>query len=149
MLNKNGFVLNLKTSKTDVFRLGVKVPFEKQRVETSPISCPVKLMLDYLHLRQTGGDGTSDPLFINSKGMTLNRAYFIQIIKEIIESLGLLSDGYNGHSFGIGATTTAAKVNVPDDLIKTMGRWSSDCYQRYIRTDPKTVTIAQQKLCHF
>ncbi|KAK6178269.1 hypothetical protein SNE40_013074 [Patella caerulea] len=72
----------------------------------------------YLHLRQKGGAGKSDPLFINSKGMTLNRTYFIQIIKEIIESLGLLSDGYNGPSFRIGAATTAAKVNVPDHLIK-------------------------------
>ncbi|KAK6178268.1 hypothetical protein SNE40_013074 [Patella caerulea] len=65
----------------------------------------------YLHLRQKGGAGKSDPLFINSKGMTLNRTYFIQIIKEIIESLGLLSDGYNGPSFRIGAATTAAKVS--------------------------------------
>jgi len=41
---------------------------------------------------------------------------------------------FSGHSFWIGAATTAAQVGVEDATIKMLGRWESAAYQRYIRT---------------
>lgn len=41
----------------------------------------------------------------------------------------------SGHSFCIGAITTASRQNVSDNMIKPGGRWSSQAYQPYIRTD--------------
>ncbi len=41
---------------------------------------------------------------------------------------------YTGHSFRIGAATTAAANGVNDATIQILGRWKSDCYTRYIRT---------------
>ena len=38
------------------------------------------------------------------------------------------ASNYAGHSYRIGAATTAAEVNLPLWLIKTMGRWLSDCF---------------------
>ena len=38
-----------------------------------------------------------------------------------------------------GGATTAAARGVPDHLIKTLGRWSSDAYQIYIRTPVSSI----------
>ncbi|CAC5395448.1 unnamed protein product [Mytilus coruscus] len=73
---------------------------------------------------------TSDALFVSDDGNPLSRQFFIKHVKIISDNLGLQSKNYNGHSFRIGATTTAQEVRLEDHLIKTLGRWSSDCYTR-------------------
>ena len=49
--------------------------------------------------------------------------------------VGLEAEQYAGHSFRIGAATTA---DVNDALIKTLGRWKSDAYTLYVRVPRKT-----------
>ena len=54
---------------------------------------------------------------------------------------GLPYGSLKGQSFRIGAASAAATAGLPDWLIKVLGRWSSDCYQMYIRT-PETVLLS-------
>ena len=53
---------------------------------------------------------------------------------------------YAGRSFRIGAATTAASQGLPHWLIQTLGRWSSDCYLRYIRTPINVLTDVSKRL---
>ena len=49
-------------------------------------------------------------------------------LKGVLLQAGIQPDGFSGHSFRIGASTTAAANGVSDASIQLMGRWSSDCY---------------------
>jgi hypothetical protein len=69
--------------------------------------------------------------------------YMWTSLKHILQCIGYNADVYNGHSFRIGAATTAASVHMEDHLIKVLGRWSSDTYCRYIRTPDSVLRDAQ------
>ena len=49
-------------------------------------------------------------------------------------SQGVECTSYSGHSFRIGAATTAAMAGVADSVIQAHGRWSSTAFLGYIRT---------------
>ncbi len=52
---------------------------------------------------------------------------------------------YAGHSFLIGAASTAASVGMPEFLIKTFGRWESAAYVIYQDT---TNSVVQKNFNH-
>ena len=87
--------------------------------------------MNYLHLRRN----KPGPLFLRENGLPLTRDVFITWLRNNIARLGLKGN-YSGHSFRIGAATTAAAAGIPDHLIKTLGRWLSNAYQIYIRPPP-------------
>lgn len=141
--SKHHFTFNLKASKTDVTRQGVSIKVFRNNTST----CPVVALLKYLSIRDTHFKSKfqqpSDPLFLTEEGIPLSRNQFLQYLKTVLMSTGLDHSQFTGHSFRIGAATTAAKSRVEDHLIKTLGRWSSDCYQRYIHTPAESVRDAQ------
>ena len=64
-------------------------------------------------------------------------------IRAALTEAGLVAKDYAGHSFRIGAATTAAHQ---DSLIKTLGRWESAAYTKYIRTAPDTLQGVASRL---
>lgn len=132
-------LLHLKRSKTDPFREGVTLKLFK----TNNTVCPYMASCKYLSARTRQISSQDDPLFAMDNGQALTRACFISKFKHVLECLGINSNFYNGHSFRIGAATSAAAANVEDHLIKVLGRWSSDAYCRYIRTSSSSVRDAQ------
>jgi hypothetical protein len=87
-----------------------------------------------------------EAFFITNTTLPVTRSYFVEHLQLILRMQGLESENYNGHSFRIGAATSAASARLEDHLIKTLGRWSSDCYTRYIRTPSDVLKEAQCSL---
>ena len=46
-------------------------------------------------------------------------------VKEALDVAGVESGQYSGHSFRIGAATTAAARGLEDSTVRTLGRWKS------------------------
>ena len=135
--------LRLLASKTDPFRRGATITIGA----SSGPCCPVSSLARYLDATRRSSNLPADtPLFKFTSGTPLTRAVFTQHIQRALTETGFAnSSRFMSHSFRIGAATTAAEVGVPAWLIKTMGRWSSDAYQQYIRTPLATrLAVAQQ-----
>jgi hypothetical protein len=54
-------------------------------------------------------------------------------MRETLLAAGVEYHRFSGHSFRIGAATTAAARGVADSTIQTLGRWKSESFRRYIR----------------
>ena len=106
--------VRIKASKTDPFRKGVTVYIGATRGDL----CPVAALLSYMVLR-----GNHDgPLFVFGNGDHLPRERFVTHLCQALSVAGVDSTLYAGHSFRIGAATTAAMCGIQDSLIKTLGR---------------------------
>lgn len=130
--------VHIKQAKTDPFRQGVDIYLG---ATDNPI-CPVSGILPYLAVRGT----QPGPLFITNDGKYLTRLLFSTRIDALLESLHVDTSQYNTHSFRIGAATTAAQAHIPETHIKTLGRWRSDAYQRYIKMPPQELAKFTKRL---
>ncbi|XP_071173198.1 uncharacterized protein [Mytilus edulis] len=140
---KDKVTFHLKASKTDPFREGVDIHLFASGVSVCPV-LSLERYMDY-RSRKFKDSKSQDAFFVMENRKALTRNYFISSLKNILAVLGYNSDLYNGHSFRIGASTTAGS-KIEDHLIQTLGRWSSQCYTRYIRTSLSTIQQAQQAL---
>ena len=78
------------------------------------------------------------PLLVFQSGQLLTRSSVTNLLRDAARCVGLPYQSLKGHSFRIGAASTAAAAGLPDWLIKVLGR----CYQLYIRTPPSIVLSA-------
>ena len=75
-------------------------------------------------------------LFQYKDGRPLTKKTFVDEVRRLLESASTgNTSSYSGHSFQIGAATSAAMAGAPDWQINAMGRWKSDFVVRYIRHD--------------
>ena len=57
----------------------------------------------------------------------------VEQIRSILSRIGVPQHHYAGHSFRIGAATTAALAGVEDSTIQALRRWHSTAFLQYIR----------------
>ena len=125
-------------SKTDPFRKGVTVHIGATKSQL----CPVAAVLAYMVQRGS----QAGPFFLFEDGRRLTRDRLVAEVRRALERAGVDPSHYSGHSFRIGAATTAAACGLQDSLIKTLGRWESAAYTVYIRTPPSQLRSVAAKL---
>lgn len=130
--------VHLKQSKTDPFGAGTTLHMGA----TGESLCPVTAVLAYLAIRPP----VLGPLFLFNDGSTLSRPRLVQSLHQALFSAGIDDSRYNGHSFRIGAATTAARMGLSDSLIQTLGRWKSSAFKLYIRTPWRRITAVSSML---
>ena len=132
--------IKIKQSKTDPFAKGVSIFLSK----TGTDLCPVSALLDYLVLR-----GPHDgPLFTFKDASPLTRVRLVEEMQKALSVAGIDASHYTGHSFRIGAATTALKAGVSDAKIKMLGRWESSAYQCYLQTSREELASVSSVLAH-
>ena len=130
--------IHLHRSKCDQFGRGVDIFLGR----TDTMLCPVTAIVEYIRIRR-------DPpgaFFRMQDGSPASKPWFVSKIRHILSSIGLPQHEYAGHSFRIGAATTAAMVGVEDSMIQTLGRWKSTAFLQYIRIPPSQLAIISRRL---
>ena len=123
----------IKKSKTDQGRRGAKIYLGK----TGDVLCPIAALEAYLSVRGS----SSGSLFQWESGVPLSKSNFVRHVRAALEQAGLPAKDYAGHSFRIGAATTAAVAGIEDSAIQTLGRWESSAFKRYNTSGPQVPGI--------
>ena len=130
--------LHLKCSKTDQECKGADLIMGI----TGDSLCPVEALLGYIKLRGS----SPGPLFQRQSGGPVTKSYFVLQVKELLAEAGLPAEKFAGHSFRIGAASTASAVGLEDSMIKRLGRWKSGAYLSYVKVAPNQVAATSRAL---
>jgi integrase len=137
-VNPRTLTVLLKMSKCDPFGTGVRIYLGR----THQLLCPVAALLAYLAIRPS----SPGPLFIFQDGSPLTREKLRLALAEVLTAAGINASGYTGHSFRIGAATTAARAGLSDSLIQSLGRWKSSTFTLYIRSPSTLLATASTSM---
>ena len=118
--------VRLRKSKTDPFGAGTYIYIGR----TGTTLCPVPSVLAYLAIRPQ----RQGPLFIFENGARLSKQVLVSHLRQALLQLGEDDMKFTGHSFRIGAATTAAAAGFSEYFIQFLGRWKSSAYLAYITT---------------
>lgn len=132
--------VHLKKSKCDQFGVGSDIFLGRSGSDL----CPVAAVVEYVHIRGPA----PGPFFLTSDRKTVTKHWFVGKVREILMAIGLPQQQYAGHSFRIGAATTAALAGVEDSMIQTLGRWQSSAFLQYIRTPKEQLAAVSAVLAH-
>ena len=130
--------LQIKQSKTDQERVGTRVVIGR----TGDDICPINAFLTYLSRRRD----KPGPLFQWRDGPPLAKSQFVSKVRSVPLAANLPATDFAGHSFRIGAATTAATAGLDDSTIQTLGRWKSSSYLLYVRLEPHHFGISGSKI---
>ena len=139
--NNDTLVFTIKQSKSSQCRL---TPIYLFRLN-SPVS-PYEPLVNHIHVRQSLHAQPSDPLFTNEHGTVATRSWFHLHLHQILTMSGFSAENFSGHSFRIGAASTAASRGLQDHTVQLLGRWSSQAYQSYIRINLHDLRTAHNTL---
>lgn len=121
---------DVKASKTDHYRQGITLRVAANGSST----CAVAALAEMVALRKEHGAKPHEPAFVLEGGKYVTRQMVQDVMQEGLTAIGMVASNYTTHSLRIGgATSLAACEEMDADRIRVLGRWSSDCFLRYLR----------------
>ena len=117
--------IHLRSQSVDQFGVGSDIIVGR----TGSMLCPVTAMLSFITIR----GNSPGPFFIDSDKRAFTKSQFVSEMRSILNMAGLPQHHYAGHSFRIGATTSAVLAGVEDSTIQALGRWHSAAFLQYIQ----------------
>ena len=73
------------------------------------------------------------PMFRHADGKPLEADRMRRMLQDMLRSVGVDQKQFGLHSLRIGGATALFAAGADPMIIRTMGRWSSDCYRLYVR----------------
>ena len=127
--------IHLRHTETDQFSEGTHIHLG----HTGDYLCPVAAILAYLAVRPM----KPGPLLVFQDGSPLSRQQLIAHLRSALSEADINTTGFSGHSFRMGAATTADSVGLSDSLIQHLGRWKSAAFKSHIRKSSKELQQSQ------
>ena len=121
--------INLKHSKTNQERKGIKLIIGK----TGDDLCPISAMLNFLKVRGP----YPGPLFCRKSGTPISKSRFVDSVRSALTKADFPVDVFTGHSFCIGAAIITASAGICNSSIQSLDHWKSNAYLLYIRAKPQ------------
>ena len=94
--------------------------------------CPFEVVKGYIKIRGNYETPT-EQLFIFSDGSPVKPNHARDLLKKLINKLGLDAKSFGMHSLRLGRTSDLIKYGYTLEQVKTMGRWRSNAVYKYIK----------------
>ena len=107
----------------------------------------VRALRSWIAVRRALGIADSRPLFCDEQGAGITVAQVRDMVKSLMEAVGRDPRLYGAHSLRIGGATAALAAGVSPQLIRLMGRWSSDIYEIYCRMSEEAALGVGAAIC--
>jgi len=102
--------------------------------------CPLEAFTNYMKIRkQSWYAPKSTGLFVLSNGALASRNWFLGGLKQILPDANVA-----GQSFRAGGATHLAMRGAPRLVIQRLGRWNSNTFEQYIRTQPEVLVALSE-----
>lgn len=141
----NYFIMTQYYSKPVQFGPAIDIPIPKIGTK----ACPFNLILNYRKFfenRPELGDLNKRAAFMNLDGTPYTYRQALADTKHYVSQGGYDKSCTGTHCYRIGMASEAGRQGLPGWIIKLLGRWNSECYQVYIRTDPALLASMARKL---
>ena len=120
----------IRGSKTDQMRQGAG----RNHYATGERLCVVTALASLFSSWEVPGGlsrALDEPLFSYADGSILKRTTVSDALKAAAKRLGQKEADFASHSLRIGGCSGLLHENMPEEKIKKMGRWRSDCWRQY------------------
>ena len=133
--NKDKILMVLYSSKTHGSESGpqkIKISVSDTVKARKGIFCPFHLVARYMSMRGPYSE-VEEKFFVYTDNRPVQAYQLRNVLRQLLDSLGLDSALYDVHSFRIGRTCDLEKFGYSVDQIKSMGRWKSNAVYRYLK----------------